>query len=93
MNNDFKFRWTSTRKTKNVSKPFWTDEKLLNISTIEQALEDYRYGYPTSFNGDTGKVISINKCYVCGEQIEQSRINGKRWASNKCSKCVMITDE
>jgi len=84
--NDFKFRWKRTVKTKSVSKPFWTKEKLKEISTIETALEDYKYGYPTSFDGDKRKIININTCVICGSYFERYRLESKRYVGMFCEK-------
>ncbi len=84
--NDFKFRWIRTIIKKKVSKPYWTKEKLEAISTIATALEDYKYGYPTSFDGDKYRVININTCAVCGAYFEKYRIDGMRYAGMLCNK-------
>jgi len=84
--NDFKFAWKKAKRTKNTAKPYWSKRKLKEISTIETALEDYSYGFATSFDGDKGCTIVIGKCKVCKSYFEQYRKDGHRLASMYCKK-------
>lgn len=65
---------------------YWTNEKLKEISTLGTAIEDWEYGFSTSFDGDSHKVINGNMCY-CGERFEEVRENGRRLCGELCSKC------
>lgn len=66
---------------------YWTKERLSNISTIETAIDDYNYGFYTSFDGDNKIIINGNACIICSSYFEKTREDGRRLAGKLCNNC------
>lgn len=55
--------------------------------TIEQALEDYNYGFYTTHDADSGDTLVGVCCDICGGEHFQVKTKEIRLADTVCGEC------